>query len=99
MSLSTSETAVLPLAPVLDLNAAEPLRQSLMLLRGRAVTLDASRVTRLGGLCLQVLLAARAAWAEEGRAFALGSVSAEFADQMALFGNPELQFQPEGVLS
>lgn len=51
---------------VLDLGAAGPLWSALAGLRGQSLTLDASEVERFGGLCLQVLLAARTAWAGDG---------------------------------
>jgi two-component system, chemotaxis family, chemotaxis protein CheY len=43
-----AEPAEVSLPPVLDLQAAEPLRAELMALRGRPLALDASQVTRLG---------------------------------------------------
>ena len=50
----------LALAPILDLKAAGPLRGALLERRGHPLELDAADVQRLGGLCLQVLLAAAA---------------------------------------
>ncbi len=58
--------STLRLAPVLDLTAAAPLKSELLALRGAPLDLDASAVDRVGGLCLQVLLAADAAWAADG---------------------------------
>lgn len=85
--------AVVSLPPVLDLQAAEPLRAELMALRGRPVTLDASQVTRLGGLCLQVLMSARKMWAEDGHSLTVEQPSSGFSEQLAAFGEPELQFE------
>jgi chemotaxis protein CheX len=85
------------LAPLLDLNAAEPLKADLLALRGQPLTLDASAVERLGGLCLQVLLAARRTWAADDVNLRLGSVSDSFADQWAAFGAPD--FNTEGALA
>lgn len=87
----------LMLAPLLDLNAAEPLKADLMARRGQPVTLDASAVERLGGLCLQVLLAARRTWATDGVNLRLGSVSDNFSEQWAAFGAPD--FNTEGALA
>ncbi len=70
----------------LDLNAAAPLAEQLRGLRGRAVAVDASKVERLGGLCLQVLLSARAAWAADHTAFEVANPSAAFQADLALFG-------------
>jgi chemotaxis protein CheX len=86
------DVATLRLEPMLDLNAAEPLRRALSELRGQAVNVDASQVSRLGGLCLQVLISARKTWAEDGRSFRLDGGSPEFTEQVSVFGNPELSF-------
>ena len=87
--------AVLRLSQVLDLNAATPLANELLALRGQAVELDASDVERLGAQCLQVLLSARATWAADGAAFALVSPSSEFSSTLALLGAPiDQYFQP-----
>jgi chemotaxis protein CheX len=91
--------AVVSLQPVLDLQAAEPLRAELMSLRGRPVTLDASQVTRLGALCVQVLMSARKIWSEDGVYLTVDQPSSGFSEQWAAFAAPELQFQPEGGLS
>jgi chemotaxis protein CheX len=93
--MSAAEPAVVRLAEVLDLNAAAPLAEELMALRGRPLTLDAGEVQRLGAQCLQVLLSARGAWAQDGAAFAIASPSAEFADTLALLGAPlDASFPP-----
>lgn len=94
-----SDAAVLSLAPILDLQAAEPLRAELMVLRGRALSIDASQVSRLGGLCLQVLIAARKTWAEDGLPLSVDEPSEAFTEQLASFGDPELRFLPEGGVS
>ena len=91
--------AVVSLPPVLDLQAAEPLRAELMSLRGRPLALDASQVTRLGGLCLQVLMSARKIWVEDGVSLMVDQPSSGFSEQLAAFGDPELHFEPEGGLS
>jgi chemotaxis protein CheX len=91
--------AVVSLPPVLDLQAAEPLRAELMALRGRPLSLDASQVTRLGGLCLQVLMSARKIWVEDGVSLMVDQPSSGFSEQLAAFGDPELHFEPEGGLS
>jgi chemotaxis protein CheX len=91
--------AVVSLPPVLDLQAAEPLRAELMSLRGRPLSLDASQVSRLGGLCLQVLMSARKIWVEDGVSLMVDQPSSGFSEQLAAFGDPELHFEPEGGLS
>lgn len=76
----------LMLGSVLDLKAAAPLKASLLEHRGEDVRIDASSVNRLGGLCLQLLLAAQKAWAEDGLAFAIQPRSDAFTDSVRLFG-------------
>ncbi len=77
----------LDLPPVLDLIAAPLLLESLTGHRGQTLTLDAGNVQRLGAQCLQVLLAARAAWAADGQALALENPSDEFTATLALLGS------------
>src|SRR5437868_1360870 len=91
-----AEPALVSLIPVLDLQAAEPLRAELMSLRGRPLEIDASQVSRLGGLCLQVLMSARKIWAEDGVALTVNQPSPSFSEQLTAFGEPELQCEPEG---
>lgn len=73
------------LEPVLDLKAAQPLKVALSEHRGGPVQVDASSVERLGGLCLQVLIAARRAWTEEGHDMTIEPRSAAFTAAAALF--------------
>ncbi len=56
------------LPPVLDGKAAAKLLEGFLKRRGKALTVDASAVQVLGGQCAQVLLAARNAWAADGKA-------------------------------
>jgi chemotaxis protein CheX len=78
------------LEPSLDLKSAAPLLTSLRGARGRDVALEAGEVRRVGGQCLQVLIAARAAWAADGRAFEYRDASAAFIDGVALMGASDL---------
>ncbi|WP_395946076.1 STAS domain-containing protein [Brevundimonas sp.] len=87
------------LAPVLDMNAAEPLKAELLALRGQAVTVNASNVERLGGLCLQVLLSARKTWAADGVDLTIAPQSEAFTEQWAAFGASETNEEIEGALS
>ena len=81
-----SDVTPLPLADCLDMTAAGQLAHELTARRGQAVALDAGAVRRVGGQCLQVLLAAEAAWAADGQAFEIINPSPEFADGLALMG-------------
>ncbi len=76
----------LALPAVMDLAAAGPLHAGLLLRLGAPLEVDASEVRRLGGLCLQVLLAARARWSADGAPFHVSNPSPEFAEGLALFG-------------
>ena len=86
----TPETATVRLPAVLDLNAAAPLKAELLAHRGSTLELDASEVRRLGGLCLQVLLAAQTTWAADGAELRFGAASDSFQEAWALFGAPAL---------
>jgi chemotaxis protein CheX len=91
--------AVLRLGQVLDLNAAGPLANELLAVRGRDVEVDASAVERLGAQCVQVLLSARATWDADGVAFAVVAPSVEFTSTLALLGAPIDQHFNHGELS
>ena len=88
-----SETLLLPAQ--LDLKAAETLKADILARRGGDLTLDGSAVERLGGLGLQVLLAARKTWAADGLNLSLGFVSEALREQWAAFGAPD--FDAEGA--
>ncbi|MCY1125367.1 STAS domain-containing protein [Frigidibacter sp. RF13] len=72
----------------LDLTVAGRLRTRFLALRGRPVQVDASEVALLGGLCLQVLLAAAATWRSDGRAFRIAPRSAAFDAALSSFAFP-----------
>lgn len=91
---AVAEARTTVLAPVLDVTAAAPLREQLLALRGGAAVLDASNVERLGGLCLQVLMAARKAWTADGFTLRLAEPSDALIEQLAAFGAPDLQHVP-----
>jgi chemotaxis protein CheX len=76
----------LRLPAVLDTAAAPALVQELIALRGGAVCLEAADVTRLGGLCLQALLSARATWAADGQTFQIKNLSPALNETLALCG-------------
>jgi chemotaxis protein CheX len=78
------------LASTLDLAAAKPLWTELSAARTQPLKIDASSVERLGGLCLQVLIAARRAWQADGVAFAIENPSQAFTDAVRLMAGEEL---------
>jgi chemotaxis protein CheX len=78
--------ATLELAEVLDLKAAAPLASSLLAHRGSDVALDASRVRRLGGQCLQILLSAKNTWNADEMSLEFINPSEDFAEALQGFG-------------
>ena len=82
---------------MLDLKAAAQLQQQFIERQGSPLVVDASQVERIGGLCLQVLLAAQAAWAAERHSFLFTDGSDELQANLATFGVPvpALSFQEE----
>jgi chemotaxis protein CheX len=92
----TGHPATVVLAPVLDQRAAEPLKAELMAARGQALTLDGSAVERLGGLCLQVLLAALQTWRADGQALTFLNVSEALAVQWSQFGASSTDLAAQG---
>ena len=89
---STRRAATPPvvLVETLDLLAATPLATELLGRRGQDVAVDASATQRIGAQCLQVLLSARATWAEDGHSFRISGASAEFAEAAAMLGAADL---------
>jgi len=81
---------LISLEPSLDLKSAASLLSSLRTARGADLALDASEVRRVGGQCLQVLLAARAAWHADGRAFEIRDPSSAFVEGVQLMGATDL---------
>jgi chemotaxis protein CheX len=78
------------LAANLDLAAARPLAAELSSALGRPLSIDASDVERLGGVCLQLLLAASAQWERDGVAFSVAEQSPAFRDCVRLMAAPAL---------
>ena len=66
--------------------------------RGQDLTLNAGKVRFLGGLCFQVLLAARRQWAADGCKLDLEAVSKDLAAEMTRFGLSPDEFR-EGPAS
>ena len=79
-------SSLLTLPDTLDMRAAGPLLELVRSRRGAPLRIDGSRVERLGAQCLQVLLAAQAAWAEDGHLFDIRDSSTALQDGFALMG-------------
>jgi chemotaxis protein CheX len=82
----STEPVTLTLPAILDLKAARPLADQFLALRGGAVRVDASKVERLGALCLQVLLSAQITWAGDRQALTLKDPSPALEDQARCLG-------------
>ena len=80
----------LRLPAVLDTAAAPSLVQELTALRGGALALEAADVTRMGGLCLQALLSAKATWAADGQPFEIKNLTPAMQEILALCGTESL---------
>ena len=70
----------------LDSAAALQLRDDLAGFEGRTLTLDASKVDLLGGLCLELLLVARQIWTRAGHTFSVENPSQGFTEHLARLG-------------
>lgn len=89
----------LSLAPRLDLSQAGPLatalRAQMRAQTGGALVLDASGVTHLGALGLQVLLSAAQSWRAAGQTLTISPRSEAFDEALALFGVPLADLQSQ----
>ncbi len=70
----------------LDSQAAGDLRGEILAAEGADLTLNASAVTFLGGLCLELLMCARQVWEASGHAFSIEAPSEAFAENLSRFG-------------
>ena len=66
--------------------AATPLAEAMLKRVGEPLALDASKVTRFGASCAQVLLAAARTWKSEGDPLTLQSPSDRFLEDLNLLG-------------
>lgn len=81
---------IFPLPSVLDLKAAQSLVADLKDMLGADAMLDASKVTHMGALCLQVLLSARKEWGQSGHSLKIVHASPEFTQAVTLLGGGEI---------
>ena len=82
----TYQQMVLPAA--LDISTIKAVASEFASMRGSPIQVDASHVTRIGGLGLQVLLAVQQAWNAEGTSIQFVNRSEGFERDIALLGNP-----------
>lgn len=74
------------LDPKLDLRSVAPLKTAILEIRGQNLTLDATEVTQMGALSLQVIRAAAKTWAADGQDLQFINASNECEDQINLLG-------------
>jgi chemotaxis protein CheX len=79
---------ILTLPATLDLRAAGPLVANFNAARGNHVTVDASKVEKVGTLCVQILLSAHATWARDGIPLVMTSASDAFTEALDVLGIP-----------
>ena len=79
-------TAMLTLQERLDFGAVTSLKSAILALVGQDIEIDASSVSHMGTLCLQVLIAASEDWAKAGHRFKINSPSEICVNQLALHG-------------
>ncbi|ACK50412.1 hypothetical protein Msil_1448 [Methylocella silvestris BL2] len=77
---------IVELPAALDLKAAAPLVAELLACRGDELLVDASRVERLGGQCLQALMSAAMTWKADELPLAIVDASQDFIDGLRRFG-------------
>lgn len=92
MGQPSGDLAIASLPAILDLTAAGPLAAEFLAHRGTPLMVDGSGVERMGAQCLQVLLAARNAWAADGHAFSIESPSETLTETVAAVGAADLLF-------
>jgi chemotaxis protein CheX len=86
-----AETYSLP--PKLDLPAAGPLAAELQAKLDNDLVLDASAVTQIGALCIQVIASASISFAAAGKHLSLANASDRVIDQLHHLG-----FTPESLV-
>ncbi|MEO1490641.1 MAG: STAS domain-containing protein [Pseudomonadota bacterium] len=91
----TKDTTEFKLPPAVDMSSAKMIAADLCEKRGAPLTIDASDVTRIGGLGLQVLIAAKASWDADGVPLTFANGSEAFQRDIALLGAP-IDLSPEG---
>ncbi|AXX98142.1 STAS domain-containing protein [Profundibacter amoris] len=79
-------TTVITLQERLDFGAVTPLKTTILGHAGQDLEIDASQVSHMGTLCLQVLIAAANDWKQVGKTFQIISPSETCKTQLALHG-------------
>ena len=90
--MSNAACESLSLDPALGYAGAGALKDQLLQLSGKNLTLDASNVEHLGASCLQVLLSAMKTWREGGLDFEITNTSEQFEECLGRLGFPSSTF-------
>ena len=86
---ANTDVALIQVPAKLKAAEAPGLKATLAEKRGRAVALEFGQVTQVGTQCLQVLMAANAAWAADGVPFEIKNMSGDIRDSLRICGlNP-----------
>ncbi len=94
--VTSSRTLRLPAR--MNYAAADELSEAFEHLRDSPIEVDASEVTHLGAIGLQVLMAARTQWQLDGVLFRLTGSSPAFTDSLRLLGvPPDTFFEQDAV--
>jgi len=83
------------LPEILDIRAASPLAATLLGVRGKHLTIDASNVQKVGTQCIQVLLSARATWSADGASLTVSNPSETFIEALETLGIPVAKFSEQ----
>jgi chemotaxis protein CheX len=78
------DTPTLAAPSAIDLASVNALRDALVEHRSMDLTIDVGAVDKIGGLGVQVLLAAAAAWSLDGRALSIVNGSPAFLETLRL---------------
>ncbi|MCV6594627.1 MAG: STAS domain-containing protein [Silicimonas sp.] len=77
----------------LDSASVEELREALLAAKDDDIALDGSAVEQLGGLSLELLMAARHLWGQAGKSLTLDTPSVQLIEDLGRFGLSEADFQ------
>lgn len=83
------------LPEILDQRGAQKVATQLIEQKGKPVTLDASAITRLGGMGVEMLLAAQRQWQVDGIAFQICNWSPQAEKAIATLGLSTSHFHVE----
>lgn len=90
------ESAEVQLPEIMDLNAAKELYDEIYEAMGKNISVDASIVNRMGGQCLQILLAAKISWERADHKFKIVNPSEGFIGSLGLLGVKQQEFLAKG---